>query len=178
MTPVDALISKTALELQREFDSSFNRLPVSQNGEFVSLLAIRAGSNPYAVRLSAIAALHVDKHIVALPDAARELLGIAGFRGAIVPVYSLGLLLGHPVAGRSRWVALTRTIPVALAFEHLDAYLHVPKAAIVRSTEVGFPQRRVGDVVVHEGLVRPVVDVESILNSITSRGRPTSPQKE
>jgi chemotaxis signal transduction protein len=178
MTPGDALISKTALQLQHEFDSSFNRLPLSQTGEFVSLLAIRVGSHPYAVRLSAIAALHADKQIVALPDAPQELLGIAGFRGAIVPVYSLAALLGDPGAAGSRWVALTRTMPVGLAFERLDAYLHIPRAAIARSTEVCEPQRRVGDVIIHEDLVRPLVDVESILNSITSRGPSPGPQKD
>ena len=60
------------------------------------LLAIRVGQQAWAIRLSEIAGLFVDKRITPVPGGHAALLGIAGFRGAILPVYDLAIVLGHP----------------------------------------------------------------------------------
>ena len=57
--------------------------------------ASASGAQAYAIRLSEIAGLHADKKITRVPGSHAALRGIAGFRGAMLPVYDLHVLLGH-----------------------------------------------------------------------------------
>jgi chemotaxis signal transduction protein len=100
-----------------------------------SLLAIRAGNEPFALRLAEIAGLFADRKISHVPGNMPALLGLAGFRGALVPVYSLQVLLAHAAAraaaGVPRWIVLAAAAPVAFAFEVLEGQLRVSPEAIL-----------------------------------------------
>ena len=103
------------------------------------LLAIRVGARTLRHALSEIAGLFADRKITRVPGSNAALLGIAGFRGAIVPVYSL------PDAARAfrqrsapRWLVIAAAAPVALAFDAFEGHLRVlgrrdPAAAIARA---------------------------------------------
>src|ERR1700675_3898235 len=108
----------TAATLRRHFDEAF-AAPTSPIAEpLEDLLAIRVGSDPYALRLSEIAGLHVGVKIVPIPSPAAQLLGIVGIRGVMAPIYDLAALLGYPPAASPRWIALARAAqPVGFAFE-------------------------------------------------------------
>jgi chemotaxis signal transduction protein len=117
--------AEQAIELGRAFDRTFAQAPSLDAGESTGFLRVRVGGDAYAFALDAIVGLFVDKTVVALPSAALEMLGIAGIRGAIVPVYSLRSLLGYTVERECpRWLVLARSPkPVGLAFEEFVGYV-------------------------------------------------------
>ena len=82
-------------DLRADFDRSFTEPARRYDIEHVELLAVRAGGRPYALRLSQTSGLFPDRQVTALPGPVAALLGIAGFGGAIVPVYDLAALLGR-----------------------------------------------------------------------------------
>jgi len=156
---VTSALSGRAAELRRAFDRSF---AVPQNAtveDSVELLAIRAGGAGYAIRLAAVSGLFADRTVTALPSPVPELLGVAAFRGTVVPVYDLGVLLGHARSGKPRWLVLdTGTPAVGLAFEELDGHLRVPAGEIA------------GDNGLEVVRTRSVLDLSNIRAAIESRG--------
>ncbi|MEV4640999.1 chemotaxis protein CheW [Actinoplanes sp. NPDC049548] len=121
--------------LREEFDRSFAEPARRHDVEYAELLAVRAGGRPYALRLSQASGLHPDRPVTPLPGPQAALLGVAGFGGAIVPVYDLAALLGHAVPERPRWLVLASGAPpLALAFHELDGHVRVPATDIVEET--------------------------------------------
>src|SRR5215218_10100104 len=98
MSVGSAVPTNRAAELREAFDRSFAQLATSEADVVESLLGIRIGTDPYGLRLGELSGLFADKKITRLPSPVSELLGIAGFRGAVLPVYDLGMLLGCPRA--------------------------------------------------------------------------------
>ena len=86
MSRPPAKMSRQAAVLKKAFDDTFadQRRPARTGS--VDLLAVRLGGEPWAIPLSAIAGLQSDKKITPLPGATPGLLGLAGFRGVLVPV--------------------------------------------------------------------------------------------
>jgi len=128
-----------AAELRDAFDRVFAQAPSPEAGAMESLLTIRIGANPYALRLKEVSGLFADKKVTWLPSSAPELLGLAGIRGTVLPVYDLGRLLGCPTAGAPRWLVVIAAMPVALAFEAFDGYLTVREGTISRQTVIDLP---------------------------------------
>lgn len=146
--------------------------------ELENLLAIRVAGDPYALRLGELTGLHVCPKVIPLPTGVSSLLGIAGFRGILVPVYDLRVLLGYPRAGSPRWVALAHEeSAVGLAFDALEGQLRVARDAITLRSG-GAPATFVREVVSADAVVRPVVHVPSVLDVITQRMRDGVAQKE
>src|SRR5258708_16163647 len=79
------------------------------------------------MRVSEISGLATDRKIVAFPSPIPELLGVAGIRGALVPVYSLAMLLGYNAeTERTRWLALCGTEDsVDLVLSDFDGYIRI-----------------------------------------------------
>ena len=168
------------LALRREFDRSFSEPARRHDADHVELLAVRAGGRPYALRLAQTSGLYPDRPVTALPGPVGALLGVAGFGGAIVPVYDLAALLGHPVAERPRWLVLaTGSPPLALAFHALDGHVRIPADVIV--TEAGErPGGCLNGMAPLAGGTRPIVDlaaaraaVHALTGYSDSRERPT-----
>lgn len=112
-----------ALELQAAFDRGFAEALRGPRAATTDLLRVRLDGAPYVVRLSEVAALHVDLPICAVPTPARELLGVAAIRSALVPIYDLRALLGAPTTHAPRWCAVHTT--VGFAFDGFDGLLRV-----------------------------------------------------
>ena len=141
MSPSD--VTDRLAQLRGDFDRSFTEPARQHDVEYAELLAIRAGGRPYALRLSQASGVHSDRPVTPLPGPQAALLGVAGFSGAIVPVYDLAALLGHPVPERPRWLVLAAgSPPLALAFHELDGHVRVPTSVIVG--EAGRPRRARG----------------------------------
>lgn len=112
-------IAERAAELRHAFDRGFAEPAVVGKGIREALLAVRIDTHPFAIRLSEISGLFADKKITPVPGSDVALRGIAGFRGAIVPVYDLQILLGQAATSGTappRWLVIAAAAPVGLAF--------------------------------------------------------------
>ncbi|MET7418769.1 chemotaxis protein CheW [Dactylosporangium sp. NPDC005555] len=172
-------------ELRDSFDSSFADPHREQVAGFDDLLAIRVGGHRYALRLTQAAGLFPDRPVTRLPGPLPSLLGVASFRGSIVPVYDLAAVFGHPAAGpaekgskAARWLVLAAGEPlVALAFEELDGHLRVPGELIVEESTGHGPRGCLRGIVPLEGGARPIVDVPAVraaIEALTGRAGKTA----
>ena len=157
--------------LRAGLDDGFARPRDHVLPEITELLAIRIGDDPYALYLSEIQALLVDRPITRLPTPVRDLLGLCSVRGAIAPVYDLAAFVGRALEPRAapRWLVLARhREPVALAFDGLEGQTQVATAAIAS------PAANSGSdsTVLVRGVVRPLIRLASVLDAIEQRVRP------
>jgi chemotaxis signal transduction protein len=156
-------------DLRAMFDQSFAEPPRRHDAEASELLAIRAGERRYVLRLSQTSGLFSDRPITPLPGPLPALRGIAGFSGAIVPVYDLGALLGQPTPEPPRWLVLAAgTPPVALAFHDLDGHLRVPTESIIGESDQHGQRGCLRGMVPLPGGTRAIVDVPSVRSAINA----------
>ncbi len=168
MNPNEHGHSETAAALQLDFDRSFSEPKRTGTAVSDDLLAVRLGTDSYALRFSEIAGLFSDKKITRLPSHLPALVGIACVRGAILPVYDLSVLFGYGTIGTSRWLVLAASEPVAFAFDGFEGHLRLPRAAIVPHEGVRDVARsHVREVARAPGLHRPIVHIPSVLDAIT-----------
>src|SRR5207253_476952 len=85
-----------ALEYRRAFDRSFTLEQVFQDQVRVNVLMLNIADNPFAVRLDEITGVYKCPKIVPVPSQSPALLGLAGIRSELLPVYSTAELLGCP----------------------------------------------------------------------------------
>jgi chemotaxis signal transduction protein len=160
--------------LRAEFDSVFTRAPAGTERRLETLLAIRVGEAPYAIRLSQAVGLHVDKPITSLPGTPPEVLGIAGFRGTIATVFDLGVLLGSGATKATRWLVLASTSPaLGFAFDDFEGHLQfspkaISTAAYSERREFSSIEEAVPDA---GGRVRPIVNLSALIEVISKPER-------
>jgi purine-binding chemotaxis protein CheW len=173
-TAIDALPTISAVEqLRAEFDAAFGAAPLEVTEEFEDLLAIRVASSSYAIRLSDITGLYLNKHITALPGATPELLGVAGFRGAIVAIYDLRALLGLESDGACRWIVLTAPDSmIGLAFDDFEGHIRTPIDTRASHWELNPEPRHLRESVPGTEVTRPVVDVSGLVEATTKHKPP------
>lgn len=145
-----------AAALRAQFDHGFAVAPSDDAAATTDYLAIRAGAAPHALRLADLAGLFADHRIAPLPSDVPGLLGLAGFRGAIVPVYDLRRLLGCSTAAPPRWLVIAACEPVGFAFDALDGHLRLT-AADLTGALIGGP------------VPRPVIDVAALVAALPRR---------
>jgi chemotaxis signal transduction protein len=165
MSDIAAALTRRAATLRLAFGSGFAEPVRRAAGAAVDLLAIRAGAEAYALRLSEIAGLFADRKITSVPGSDPALLGIAGFRGAIVPVLRLATLLGHSAAGTPRWLVIAAAEPVALAFESFEAQLRIPRDAILPAAPRGETRSFAQEFLRSAEFVGPILHLPSVLGS-------------
>ncbi len=145
--------------LREAFDRGFEQAPVAAVPTD-DYLAVRVGADGYALALSEVAGLHKDRRVVRLVSPRPHLLGVAGFRGAVTPVFDLRTLLGYPGDVPARWLVLARgPRPLALAFDAFDSYLRVPRGSHSASA---VPRRHLSGAVAS----RPVIHLASIFEAL------------
>ncbi|WP_232323849.1 chemotaxis protein CheW [Catenuloplanes japonicus] len=149
--------------LRASFDRSFADPPRDQVVQFHDLLAIAVAGRRYALRLSQSAGLFPNRQVTPLPGPISALLGVAGFRGSIVPVYSLAAVLGQPPQPDSRWLVLASGAPaIALAFDELDGHLRIPGDEIIEEPVGHGPRGCLRGIVQRPEGARPIVDVAAV----------------
>jgi purine-binding chemotaxis protein CheW len=154
-----------AAELRDAFDRSFALVARPPAGAAESLLRIRVGADPYILRLGGLSGLFADKKITRLPSPVSQLLGIAGFRGAVLPIYDLGMLLGTAKAAAPRWMVVTAAARIGLAFDGFDGYLSIQDAVVVPEARTDTCEGHVREIL-HTEVTRPIIDLPSILEAI------------
>jgi purine-binding chemotaxis protein CheW len=171
-------LSNRAAELRLAFDQSFAARPSLDTAPPASFLGIRLAGQPYAIRLSDIAGLFADKAITRIPGPEPALLGLAGFRSAIVPVYGLHAYLGHKATTTCRWLAIASGAPIALAFDGFDGHLRLSRDAILPTADDRPGRRFVLEFAQAGEVVRPIVNLPSVLEAIKNRPRDVGATKE
>ena len=164
--------SSRAAELRREFDQAFADPPPLAAAPGVNLLAVHIAAQPYALRLTQIDHLLADRRIVPVPSPMPELAGLLGFRGAIVPVYALGPLLGYGAAAASRWVVLVGGAePLGLAFDGFEGHLQVAPADLAPVPAGSAARRHVPELCRTPQGIWPLLDLASVLEEIRERAQ-------
>jgi chemotaxis signal transduction protein len=163
--------------LREQFDRSFAVAAAEGGDEHLDFLAIRIAGDFYALRLSELASLHADRKLVPAPSLLPELLGIAGFRGVLTPVYDLAALLGYRAEPAGRWLVVARgPAPVAFAFGAFDAHLRVPPDRVSLAQAEA---NRAVDGAVHDGHgALPLLHLASLVEGILQRIKAHGPSQE
>jgi purine-binding chemotaxis protein CheW len=161
-----------AAELRAAFDRTY-ALPAQfqEAKRNEDLLAIRLAGNAYAIKVSEISGLANDRKTIALPSTIPELLGVAGIRGELVPVYSLAALMEvNRGPDETRWLALCGAKePIGLAFTEFEGYLQVPLSDLYAAGQENLKRGHVREVARTAGLVRSVLNISSILETVRRR---------
>jgi len=162
-------IAERAAELRVAFDRGFAEPAGVGRAVREALLSVRVDTQPFAIRLSEISGLFADKKVTPVPGSHVALLGIAGFRGAIVPVYDLRILLGHTAASSTatpRWLVIAAAAPVALAFEAFEGQLRVSQDAILPQPSRPEFRGYAREFLRTENFVGPIMHLPSVLDAI------------
>jgi chemotaxis signal transduction protein len=173
-------VESMVLELRRAFDLSFASPPLQVSQEVEDLLMIRVAGDPYAIRLRDIAGIVAKRKVIPIPAAALDLLGLAGVRGGIVPVFGLSSILGYREApDPPPWMVLSGALePIALAFSEFEGYLRLPKSALHASENLHSARPYVTDVASTDAGVRAVIHVPLVVATIRERVGHPRPVKE
>ena len=110
--------------MRRRFDAVFAAPTVARGADVAAFLALRLGGDGFALRIQQMSGLAAACKIVPLPGSAAALLGLAGLRGVVVPVFSLSVLMGYSEEP-PRWFASCagqRGDTIALGFCDFDGY--------------------------------------------------------
>lgn len=163
----DSTMVARVAELRRAFDESFAAPRLQPGVDTIDLLVIRVGHDRYALRLTELCGLQVQRKVVPLPGLVAPAVGVAGFRGKIVPVYSLAGLLGYGVPRHEPWLALAghEELPIALAFAAFEGH-HRPALHAIRPASQRDVRAHVGEAVTLEGGACRVISVPSVLQTI------------
>jgi len=163
--------------LRDAFDLSFAAPAGVGHAAYVDFLTIRVAGDPYALRLSEVASVHADRKLVTAPSLLSELVGIAGFRGVLTPVYDLGAVLGYPAQPNSKWLVLTQhSSPIGFAFEVFDAHLRVAPDRVSASEPSANAAARGA---VHSGKITvPLLHLPSLVEGIAQRIKAHGPSQE
>jgi len=182
MNQANATPNAQLLALREEFDHAFTQTTRLETSSLEKLLVIRIGGDNYAIRITDIIGLYVDRRIMPLPSPVNALLGVAGFRGQIAAVYDLAVLLGYVRQAPSRWLVLLREHePVALAFDAFEAHLAVPSEQIFLSDQApaavpAAARRHLNDAVRTEHALLSIINLPSLLKDIRRQGHPSMRQ--
>lgn len=169
MTDIPATAAQRVAELRRAFDEAFASPPRAKTEEVEDLLTFRIEGNPYGLSIREIAGVAAAGERVPLPSGRPGLLGITGLRGALVPVYSLPVLMGYgPSRTSPRWLALCGARdPLALALGDLDGYARIPGTALhVPDRE---PRKHVHRLARIGETVSAIISVSSIVSEIIGK---------
>jgi chemotaxis signal transduction protein len=168
-----------AAELRRRFDEQFAVAPRTDTPRLEDFLAVRIAGDAFALRRFDVSGLLAGRKPVKLPSACPEFLGVVGFRGLIVPMYSLRALLGYPRQENLRWAVLAASGDcLGLAFDEYEGYLRIPSSQVTPPDQPEMMPQHVRGMARHEESARPILDVTSIVDTIRIRIRPGGPSKE
>jgi chemotaxis signal transduction protein len=177
MNAVELHISERAAELGRTFDRGFVEIQHIESVATEDFLSIHVGGDPYVLRLAEIGGIFVDKKVTDLPSHVAELKGIAGFRGAMLPVYDLAALLGYPPANATRWMVRAADAPVALAFDAFDGHFRFPRDAVA-SHDDSSSNEHIHEIVRAGDRARSIIHLPSVIAAIRKRAPEAGSNKE
>jgi len=160
-------IASRALELRRAFDETFAAPAHDTTHESIDLIDIALLGQPYAIRTGEIAGIHLDLVVSPIPSPVPELAGITALRGALLPVYDLGLVFGVGAAA-GRWMVLDAARTVGLSFSEFQGHARIDAGVLAKgagdAANVSYVAR-VG------GGARAIISIPSLVESIRQRAQ-------
>jgi chemotaxis signal transduction protein len=162
--------SKRFADMRRAFDQSFATPHVGASESLERMIVIRLGGEPFAMRASHISGIARAKCIVSLPSRIPEVLGLAGIRGTLVPVFDLRSILKlKPCVSTPSWLALVvDQVPIALGFDEFDGQVELSPTNLY-ADESPTPRSHVQLLARIGPSVHPVIDIPSILEVIRKK---------
>ncbi|HEY3324615.1 MAG TPA: chemotaxis protein CheW [Planctomycetota bacterium] len=162
----------TAAALRAAFDESFAAPPAAATPGLLQFLGFRIGSETLCVRLEEVEEVVLQSAVLPLPEQPPEMLGLAAVRGQIVPVFSLGGMLGYTPDPKSETCILLckSAEPVGLAVTALQGQFQMPQSALHVAGERA-PQRFVAAAVQHGDLQHWLVSFPAVLSALHERVR-------
>lgn len=157
---------QTAAALRLAFDQSFAHEPAPPNEPLADYLSIMLGDAQYALPMQQLGGLHAGIEIVPCPSAAPELLGLAGLRGTITPIYDLAALLGLTRGGQ-HWVAISADRLLGFAFDRFEGHFYAKPCTSVSDAQT--PQ-----IVSTDDRSWPLVDLASLAAGLARRTQDVS----
>lgn len=166
-------------DMRRAFDQSFAVPHIGQSESLERIIRIRLAGERFVIRTGHIVGLAKAKRIVPLPSRVPEMLGLAGIRGTLVPVFDLaGLLKLKSRASTPSWLALINCeVCIALGFDEFHGQEDLTPASLY-ADESHIPRRHVQLLARIGSSVQPVIDVPSILEVIRKNAGLSGPGKE
>lgn len=152
-----------ARSLRDKFDASFAVAHESKAIAELDFLAVRIGGDAYALPLAELAGVFADRPITPAPSRSAALIGLAGVRSSIVPVFDLGVLLGYARSASPRWIVICNQI--GFAFEVLEGHVRVETSAITSQAS----RPHTSEVARMNGQLRSIIRLSSIVSAV-SRG--------
>jgi chemotaxis signal transduction protein len=167
----EGTFDQRAADLRAEFDDAFAQPIDRAVAATVDLLALRVAGDRYALRMADLGGLLAGTKVVPLASGRPELVGVAGVRGALMPVYSLASLLGYGARSDGlRWLAVCAgPDPTALAFDELDGFRRVPQSSLYGFDRSDASRPHLSEVARIEAATFGVVDTRSILKVLAGR---------
>ena len=164
-------VRRKAAELRHAFDRSFALPPPQALQEVEGFLTIRVAGDPYAIRLREIAGMVAGRRVIPVPAIPLDLLGLAGIRGGVVPVFGLASILGYgQAAGSPRWMILCGAEdPIALAFSDFEGYLQLPQSSLQADENLRATRPYVNQIAGTAAGVRAVISIPLIVAAILNR---------
>jgi chemotaxis signal transduction protein len=171
MSEVTAEWSRRLSELRRDFDESFARPRSVVESAVQSLIEIRAAGNVFGLRLNEILGIELQRKRTFLPNELSGFEGVVGIRGRVIPVFSLGRLLGADERAMSHepWLIICNSVePVALSFERLEGCVTAFDSSWVTpsATSSGL-QKHIHGLLRLESTILPVLQLSSIWKEIS-----------
>jgi purine-binding chemotaxis protein CheW len=172
-------LGERAERLREHFDASFAEPPPAAAPPQTDLLAIRCGEHGFTLRLAEVISVHTERKVVAIPSPSPQLLGLAGVRGQVFPVYDLAALLGQTPSSAPRWLALVRArAPFAIGFDSIEQHLRVPTDHIVTASQDAPAAHPFGGGSVRTASgPRPLIDLPALFEAVMGR-RSAAPARE
>jgi len=165
-------------ELRRAFDEAFAAPVVDQPEDRATLIAIRVAGQPFALRATEISAVAKRRRIVPVPSRVPELLGLAGIRGAPVPVYDLATILGLSRANEPQWFVLTqREAQLALAVDEIEGLIEVRKTKLF-ADDTSPSGGHVRQLARMGAETRAVIDITAVVETIRQHASSSEPARE
>jgi len=171
----ETAIAARAEELRQAFDQAFAAPAQPGLVDTIDLIGLTFGAEPYALRLAEIDGLQTGLVVSPLPTPMPNLMGVAGFRGRLLPVYDLAALLGYPPSA-GRWFALAEQQSLAFAFDHFEEHFRVDAASTVPHTDDSGQRSRV--VVRHGDRAWPIIDLVSLVATLRRQAAAVTQRKE
>jgi chemotaxis signal transduction protein len=169
MTLDDTSISRRMSDLRRAFDESFARAHAVEQSTTVDLVMLRVDGEIYGVYLGEITGFQTGKKITGLPSPIPELLGLLALRGAFVPVYDLGALLGSSAKRKPASTIVAKEALVAFAFDGFERHLRVERQSLARAESSAGKAEFVRELVrTHDGM-RPILDLSALVSAVRAK---------